>query len=177
MNRATDKKEIVTFLRSLRDEKASFILTIDKTLKAQMVVGERIGNQLAGIAGVRKWGGIPILFIVVKSEFQGKHIGTRLLKKLKCMAKQRYHFMVLTVNKKNEVAIRLFLKGGFRICGENDTFIFMVLPLTRIGQVSLWLLKAVFPIAYILYVLLKMLSSSSTKSTSMFSLYAKGYRL
>ena len=71
--------------------------------------------------------GLPLLFIVVRSEFQRKRIGDKLMSQLLEIARGKYSFLLLTVAKENKPAISLFQKYGFATCAGSGGTYFMLL--------------------------------------------------
>jgi ribosomal protein S18 acetylase RimI-like enzyme len=137
---------IIIFFDSLGEERKTFRLSLDEVLKSEMIVIEEIGGEIAGMAGIRKPKMFPVLFIVVKSSFQGKGLGKRLLTTLHDLAKTKYSFIILSVIKGNIRAINLFKKSGYIIFAEKDDFYFMVKPFNCIGILVSKLLKLAGPI-------------------------------
>lgn len=153
--RCVSKEEIISLLESLKSEKHTFKRSSDEVLKSNIIIGERLDDSLVGIAGITKRLGVPLLFIVVKQEFQGRNIGTRLMGKLISMVKRELSYIMLATWKNNEAAIRLFQKSGFKVFGADKFSYFMMLPLTKRGRLVFWILKKTFPLAYSAYRLLK----------------------
>lgn len=119
------KKEINNFVDLLNKEKKFFRLSLNEILKSEIIIKEEIGGKIAGIAGIRKYKMLPVLFIVVKSEFQGRGIGKRLMKRLHEITKGMYYFIFLSVVKDNKQAVNLFKKFGYRIFRGKGKFYYM----------------------------------------------------
>lgn len=118
--------EINKFLKSLDEEKETFRLSLNDILKSETIIKEEVSRKIVGIAGIRKHSVLPILFIVVRSKFQSRGVGKRLMRRLHNIIKGRYSFMVLSVVKENKQAVNLFKKFGYRIFGETKGFYYMV---------------------------------------------------
>jgi ribosomal protein S18 acetylase RimI-like enzyme len=93
-----------------------------------------VDRNLAAIAGIRKNGIIPISFIVVKSKFQGRGLGKILMSRLHKLAKDKYSFLILSVMKENNQAIRLFKKCGYQKLHKNKEIYFLIYPINIIGK-------------------------------------------
>lgn len=76
---------------------------------------------------------LPVLFIVVKSEFQGRGIGKKLIERLHKIIEEKYSFRVLSVIKENKQAINLFKKFGYETFGEKRGNCYMVCPFNLKG--------------------------------------------
>ena len=118
--------EIVRFYSSLNKERETFKLSLEDLLKSEIIIKEESNDKIAGIAGIRKHKVLPVLFIVVKSEFQGKSIGKKLIQRLHKIAKNRYSFIVLSVMKENKQAVNLFKKFGYIVFLKNREFYYMI---------------------------------------------------
>jgi ribosomal protein S18 acetylase RimI-like enzyme len=145
-NMQISERVIINFFDSLDEEKETFRLSLDEVLKSEMIIIEEIGGEIAGIAGIRRHKMFPVLFIVVKSSFQGKGLGKKLLATLHDLAKTKYSFVVLSVIKENIRAINLFKKSGYVIFAEKDGSYFMVKPFNCIGRLVSKLLMLAGPI-------------------------------
>ena len=78
----------------------------------------------------------PSLAISVFSEYRGKGIGTKLLKTLiSQMKEQGYTKVSLSVQKENR-AVHLYERAGFRTIGENSSEYIMIYDLNGTGQES-----------------------------------------
>lgn len=142
------KKEINNFVDLLDKEKKNFRLSLNGILKSEIIIKEEVGDKIAGIAGIRKYKMLPVLFIVVKSEFQGRGTGKRLMKRLHEITKEMYYFIFLSVVKDNKRAINLFKKFGYRIFREKEEFYYMFYS-------SLTTLEVIFKILSLPYKLRK----------------------
>ena len=128
-------EEVVKFYNSLNKERETFKLSLEELLKSEIIIKEEISGKIDGIAGVRKHKMLPVLFIVVRSGFQGKGIGKKLMEKLHKILKERYSFIVLSVIKENTQAINFFKKFGYGIFGEKKGFYYMINVLNVKGKI------------------------------------------
>lgn len=126
--------EALNFYNSLKIERETFKLSIEELLKSEIIIGEKAVGKIAGIAGIRRYRMLPILFIVVKSEFQNNRLGKLLMERLHRIAKTRYSFVVLSVFKENKKAINLFKNFGYYIFKERSDLYYLILPINIIGK-------------------------------------------
>lgn len=101
-------KEIKEFFSSLNEERKFYPATKRILIGAKRVVTAKDDDKIVGIAGINRYNG---LFIVVKKEYQGSGIGTKLMEKL---LKNFNDPIVLVVHTENKAAIRLYRKFGFK---------------------------------------------------------------
>ena len=139
--------EIVRFYSSLNKERETFKLSLEDLLKSEIIIKEGSNDKIAGIAGIRKHKVLPVLFIVVKSEFQGKGIGKKLIQRLHQVAKRRYSVIVLSVIKENKHAVNLFKKFGYKVFSEKKGFYYMVYTVNLKGK----LLSKTLMLAFFVY--------------------------
>jgi ribosomal protein S18 acetylase RimI-like enzyme len=157
-------KEIISFLDSLNEEKEEFKLSNKEVLESELIIGEKVKGKLVGIAGIRRRFGIPLFLIVVKSEFQGKHIGSSLIERLNEIIKEKYSYEILSVSKNNEHALYLYKKFGYKILGEiPEAYYYMFCPLTKRGKMFFWILKFGFPLILIIRRLVLSMRGLKTK--------------
>lgn len=119
-------EEVADFYNSLKKERETFKLNFMELLKSEIIIKEEASGKIAGIAGIRKHKMLPVLFIVVKSEFQGKNLGKKLLERLHRTTKGKYNFIVLSVAKKNKSALELFKKFEYEVFYQNEEFYYMI---------------------------------------------------
>jgi ribosomal protein S18 acetylase RimI-like enzyme len=105
--------ELTQWFNQLQDEKSTFLLPLDSVQNARVIVTTHIDDKIAGIAGLRVTKFLPIVFIVVKKNFQEKGVGTKLLKHLHDRIAGLYNYSVLSVHKDNVKAISIFKKEGY----------------------------------------------------------------
>ena len=148
--RKISNKEIISFLDSLNEEKEEFKLSNKEVLESELIIGEKVKGKIVGIAGIRRRFGIPLFLIVVKSEFQGKHIGSSLIERLDEVVRKKYSYLVLTVSKNDEHALYLYKKFGYKILGEIHEAYYMFCPLRKRGQIFFWIFKFSFPLILII---------------------------
>jgi ribosomal protein S18 acetylase RimI-like enzyme len=141
------RDELGSFLSQLTDEKNFFrVSSSDLLSSSEIVIVEKVDGLIAGIAGVRRHRGVPVFFIVIKAEFQGRGIGDKLMCRLLEIVKTQYNFLLLTVLKENKSAISLFQKYGYRTIGEKHGSYYMVFPINGKGKFFAKMLKTLFPI-------------------------------
>ena len=139
-------EEIISFLDSLNEEREEFKLSKEDILKSELLISEIVKGEIVGIAGIRRHFGIPMFLIVVKSEFQGRHIGSSLAEKLIEIAKHEYLYILLSVSKNNERAICLYKKRGYKMICEIPEAYYMFCPLAKRGEILFWILRFCIPI-------------------------------
>lgn len=138
------EQETIDFYDSLGKEKETFRLPLGDVLQAQVMVKERAEKgQIAGIAGIRKHKLLPLLHIVVKSEFQGRGVGRRLMEKLHQATVRQCSYIVLSVAKKNGPAMNLFKQFGYRSIGQKGDTEYMIRAVSTKGNVASFFLKRV----------------------------------
>jgi ribosomal protein S18 acetylase RimI-like enzyme len=162
--RKIDNKEIISFLDSLNEEKEQFKISNEEVLESELMICEKVEGKIAGIAGIRRRFGVPLFLIVVKSEFQGKHIGSSLMERLNEIIREKYSYLVLTVSKNNEHALYLYKKFGYKKLGEIPEAYYMFCPLTKRGQIFFWILKFGFPLILIIRRLVLAIRELKTKT-------------
>lgn len=149
------KKEVIPFLKSLKEERKTFRISDNDILRAKVIILEKIGDKIVGIAGINRSFGMPLVFIVVASKYQGRSIGNILMEKINNIAKDNYSYLMLKVMKSNKIAIRLYQKNGYKfLCEAGDSY-FMSLALKRQGQLIIHILKLILPLLYPPYLKLK----------------------
>ena len=157
--------EIISFLDSLKEEKEEFKLSNKEVLESELIIGEKVEGKIVGIAGIRRRFGVPMFLIVVKSEFQGKHIGSSLIERLNEIIKEKYSYEILSVSKNNEHALYLYKKFGYKILGEiPEAYYYMFCPLTKRGKMFFWILKFGFPLVMIIRRLVLSMRGLKTKN-------------
>jgi len=110
-------EEIEPFFNSLTHEKELMRLPLKGILSSEFITGVRVNDKLAGIAGIVKTQPlIPSCYFVVKSEYQGKGVGSKLGRDVLEYAKGNYSYLTLYTmeTKKYEPARHLYNKLGFR---------------------------------------------------------------
>lgn len=157
-------KEIISFLDSLHEEKEEFKLSNKEVLESELIIGEKVEGKIVGIAGIRRRLGVPLFLIVVKADFQGKHIGSSLIERLDEVVRKKYSYLVLTVSKNNEHALYLYRKFGYKILGEIHEAYYMFCPLTKSGQIFFGILKFGFPLVLIIRRLVLTMRGLKTKN-------------
>lgn len=128
-------REIINFYNSLKNEKETFKLSLEQLLNSKIIIKEESYGKIAGIAGIRRAKILPVLFIVVKSEFQGIGLGKRLMKRLHEISKRKCIFITLSVLKKNKRAINLFKKFEYEIFLEKEEFYYMIHSYRFVGKI------------------------------------------
>lgn len=141
-------EEVKPFFNSLTVEFRYFVAPVEEILdKAVFIKGVRINNELAGIGGITlSYRFFPLLFWVVKSEFQKKGIGYQLSENIINFARNRYSFLLLHVMKENVPAVKLYQKTGFRTCYEAGDRYRMYLPLNRKGSIICRFLPLIYAV-------------------------------
>lgn len=75
-----------------------------------MIILEKIGDKIVGIAGINRSFSMPLVFIVVASKYQGRGIGNILMERINNTAKDNYSYLILKVMRSNKIAIYLYQK-------------------------------------------------------------------
>ena len=154
------KERISSFLDSLTEERIFFKLPKSKVIEAEYVIFENINGQDVGMVGVRKAFIIPIPFVIVKKQYQGKTIGKRLLEENLRIAATKYHFEIPTVGAENRVIVLKNLNMNHRkFLGIVDGRYYFYHPFDRIGEVLFYLSKIMFWIAMPIFSIRKNFSS------------------
>lgn len=156
--------ELISFLDSLKEEKEEFKLSNKEVLESELIIGKKVEGKIVGIAGIRRHFSVPMFLIIVKSEFQEKHIGSSLIERLKEIVKNKYSYIILSVSKNNEHAIYLYKKFGYKILGEIPEAYYMFCPLTKRGKMFFWILKFDFPLVLIIRRLVLTMRGLKTKN-------------
>jgi ribosomal protein S18 acetylase RimI-like enzyme len=156
MESMTEKERaerLTVFFDSLNEEKKGFS-SLAELLQYKLLVIEKQKGKIIGISAVGPRNilflrVVPknLLFLIVKSGYQNRGIGQKLVKKVIQKAIRRnYSYLALYVNRSNSKAIHIYLKLGFRKVYSPfmGTRYFMMLPLNLLG----WLF---FPLLYIYF--------------------------
>ena len=83
----------------------------------------RVNGDVVGYVVVNEWfkyerNGIELDVIAVKKEWQGKGVGSELVKEVEKFAREKgKRFIYLFVSQDNENAIGFYTKRGFHVCG------------------------------------------------------------
>lgn len=129
-------EDALSFLISLRKERKYFTLSLREVLNSDFVLGCWFDENLGGIGGILKtYHLLPTLFVVVKTRFQGKRLGSKLMESIIRLSKESYAFLCLTALKKNRHALSLYRKYGFTIHYDKGEEYLMSLPLNRMGEI------------------------------------------
>ncbi len=109
------------------------------------------GSTILGLAGIKKASGVLSLFIAVLPGFRNKGIGSRLLKKITRIGREKYPYICAAVWKKNQAAIHLYKKHGFCVCSDGGDNYLMMIAFNLRGRLSLCLIKLLAYIPYRCY--------------------------
>jgi ribosomal protein S18 acetylase RimI-like enzyme len=142
-------KELGEFFKPLKKEKDTFRLSLEELSHSEIIVVVRVGKEISGIAGIRKRKMVPVMFIAVKSKYHRKGVGKKLMNKLQEVARLRYSFMVLSVMKKNEPAIKLFREFEFEIFKKKSEVYYMIYSFNQKGKFFSKILIKLSPIFWI----------------------------
>lgn len=141
-----DNQLIVKFLTALRSENKYFYFNIGKILSSDVLLAKTEANNIAGLTGICRVYGVPTFFIVVKKEYQGKGYARDMMKALLPILKKKgYLFVVLTVHRSNNKALRIYDDWGFYRVGNIDDFLCMIIALTYYGRIIGYLMKWCLP--------------------------------
>lgn len=141
-----DEGGLDNFLDSLVSEKHFFLLSRDEIKFSELIVAYVINNTIVGIAGIRKYHGLYLFFIVVKSEEQGKHIGNSLIQKCNLIAQEKYPYLIVSVSKDNLKAINLYMKHKYKKIAENDNELYLYIYFNIFGRIMCNLLTFFLPL-------------------------------
>ncbi|WP_287585496.1 GNAT family N-acetyltransferase [Candidatus Borrarchaeum sp.] len=105
--------KLKAFYDSLDEEKKTFTLPWTLLEKAIIVVVEEDKGRIIGISGIRD---NYFAFTCIEKQFQGKGIGTKLIKERnKIVKKNRIGILYATTHKNNIIAQRLLEKSGYNL--------------------------------------------------------------
>lgn len=94
---------------------------VEDTLSDVYVI--EINGELAAYIGYMKiFDEIHIANVAVKKKFRGKSFGNDLIKEVTKIADRENFKITLEVDKRNEIAINLYRKYGFKILGERKNY-------------------------------------------------------
>jgi len=143
--------EIREFCNSLSVEKKYFD-PFEMATKSEFIVGVRCNDKLAGIGGlIKSYGFVPVLWIVVKQQFQRRGIGTEILQRIIAYAMKNYSFLILSTRKEIKAAFNLYLKNGFRISYAEDDTYWMHRSFNKRGENICKLLSHIYKIYCLVY--------------------------
>jgi len=134
-------ESIEQFLRSLDAEKEYFHFDPALARGTLTAAGHYAGDSLAGVAGVRRHCGFPVLYVVVRQDYQGRGIGRLLMERLHEQCRKRHRLIVLTVEKANERAVALYRSMGYATLGCGQSELYMALCFDALGGVAARLLR------------------------------------
>ena len=120
------EEEISNFYNSLEEERKTFRLALRDLLESEIILKSEIGGETVGVIGITRHKGLPMLIIVVKSEFQQKGVGNMLMIRIQEHIEKRYKFVVLSVMKSNKKAIGLYKKFDYEIFHEKNENYYMI---------------------------------------------------
>lgn len=136
------EKELSDFFHSLAKEKDTFRLPLSELLKSEIAIKEGTDNgKIAGIAGIRRHKMLPLLHIVVSSEFQGRGVGKSLMQKLHEIAKGRYNYIALSVVSENKPAVSLFQWFEYKVIGGKEDYYYMIHTFNVKGEIISFFLR------------------------------------
>ena len=141
--------EIAPFFDSIGRDKELVMMDAKSAMASRFVTGTRSNNELVGLAGIRmRYGFIPSLFIVVKVEYRGMGLGSKLLEKCLSFAQKNYGYLTLATRdtKEYEPALRLYKKYGLQVFRKSGHHIRMCVCFNKKGEVVSKLLPFVFSI-------------------------------
>jgi GNAT superfamily N-acetyltransferase len=144
-------EEIKPFFNSLTVETETFTPEADLILSvAVFTKGVRIDGKLAGIGGLGKsFGYFLTAFMIVKSEHQGKGVGSTIYKTIINYARKKGHYFIFSqVAHGNTSAYIMNTKAGQRILYDDGTLYWMACPLNKVGE---FLVRYILPIIFMAY--------------------------
>jgi len=144
MSSSVSKEELRGFLRALGEERETFRLSEREVLESVILIGMRRSHKVIGIAGVRKRFGLPVVFVAVKSEYQGLGVGGRLLNNLHDIMREKCHFLLLSMVTRNVPAVRLFESHGYQKFYSTEDRSCMIKSFTAIGTLFAIFLRILF---------------------------------
>lgn len=132
-------KEVENFYNSLPFEEKHWGERPRAIVGADFVTGVRgIDGMLIGIGGVYKaYGLAPTLFVMVRSQFQGKGFGEEIMTNVLSFVRKNYNFLMLSVGKgENRIAARhLYRKHGFKPFYEEENRYWVYISFNRRGKI------------------------------------------
>ena len=126
------RQEVEEFFQTLTPSELKYYNILDDNILDTMLYMRGIYDEkrLVGIGGISKWHGIfPHTFYMVKSDYQGQRHGDWLAKENVGFAKRRLHILLTVVDKENIKAVKLALRNGFKVVGEDNNKYYCYLPL------------------------------------------------
>jgi ribosomal protein S18 acetylase RimI-like enzyme len=120
------RDRLMAFYESLESERETFQLPLESILKSHLLyVVEDESGQIKALAGLRKKCCLSVFFVVVKEEFQGHGMGKQLTKT--CFnALNLWNPIVLTVERHNKKAQRLYETLGMHVISANQHRVVML---------------------------------------------------
>lgn len=119
-------EELTQFYNTLSCELDTFLLPLGKILSANLlsILRNEDGN-IVGIAGIRPTFIFKLFFILLKKEYQGKGLGGKITTHI-LSAHNKFTILLLTVEKDNIKAKKIYLRHGFTIINQYKNIITMV---------------------------------------------------
>jgi len=134
------------FLLSLGPEKRFFNLTVDRVMKAELMMLVLFDNEIIGLGGLERKLGISRSIIILQHNSQGKGIGKMFHMKIIGIAKQKHDLILGVIEQENIQSIRMDLSLGYRLAGKRGNLYYLFCPLNTKGNLMYYCIKTIFPI-------------------------------
>jgi RimJ/RimL family protein N-acetyltransferase len=140
--------ELIEFCNNLDEEKAYFNITYERILHSEWFIPEYRNDNLVGLAGIEKKYGIVRSWTIVKKEYWGKGIGSKLISKRleKCRADKSCHIILGIVHENNTNSIRTITKRGYTYIGQKENLLYYGQPVSAFAPAMIFFLRVIFPV-------------------------------
>ena len=143
------KKEMETFIDQLDSEKKYFKLTVERVLKWELIAIETVAGEVVAIGGLEKKFGTIRSNLILRKDVQGQGLGKRFLGEIIKVAREKHHAIWALIMKENTPSLKLHLGFGYRLIGERQDLLYLMIPLSAPGYVYFCLVRGLFPLVRI----------------------------
>ena len=117
--------DIRAFLRSLDEERRTFVTRLERILRSEIVVTARVEGRLVGLVGVtRRFLLVPFRYAVVGGEFQGRGVAKILYEK-ELPRLRRYFCVFSIIMNENERGLEWSRSRGDVVICRDDRFTYV----------------------------------------------------
>jgi GNAT superfamily N-acetyltransferase len=148
-------EELELFWNQLSAEKKYLSNPLSRNLA--FALGIRQNNQIVGIGGLKRYCGIFYFsFGIVKTEFQGKGLGSAIYNETFKYARSKSYPVILnSTNIGNIASLKASHKQGFKILHQSNSYCRMGVPLNTFGKIVIVILPILFSCYFLVQKILR----------------------